>query len=57
MGQLYDADGDSEPYGSDAHGLWLDTCAECGRPLTIVGPSKPPRPICDRCRHAEGGAP
>ncbi len=29
--------------------VWLESCSSCGRPVTVVAPSKPTDPLCVEC--------
>jgi hypothetical protein len=39
----------SNALGGSGQSLFLETCSECGVPLTIIAASKPDHPLCDDC--------
>jgi hypothetical protein len=53
MGQLADRGQDDDSVadvGGTGQGLWLESCSQCGRPLTIIATVAPAHPLCDECR-------
>jgi hypothetical protein len=44
----------SNSLGGSGQSLFLESCSECGVPLTIISTSKPDHPLCDDCTARAG---
>ena len=51
MGQLQRRQDDEQASISGTNGskVWLETCGACGRPVTILAPTRPSAPLCNAC--------
>jgi hypothetical protein len=49
LGGRRQEDQTSNALGGSGQSLFLESCSDCGVPLTIIATAKPDHPLCDDC--------